>query len=59
MGLYVRVAEKFVACNYMQPQSGHVKTTWMPALYVAAVTTVSVTKGIAADCIAQRGKLSY
>ena len=28
MGLYVRVAEEFVPRNYMQPQSGRVKTTW-------------------------------
>jgi len=28
MGLYVRVAEEFVPRNYMQPQSGRVKTAW-------------------------------
>ena len=67
MGLYVRVAEEFVPRNYMQPQSGRAKTTWMAdgmvyastVYYVAAAATASATAGNAADCLAQLAKPSY
>ena len=65
MGLYVCVAEEFVARNYMQPQSEHVETTWthwqcrVLAPYVATAATASATAGNTADCLAQRDKPSY
>ena len=58
----MRVAEE---CNYMQPQSGRVKTGGRLTMdastvyYVAAAATASATAGNAADCLAQRAKPSY